>query len=280
MRERFIVALVLIPIGAFFVFTSFWNNFLFFLAFLTVALLINYEVASLLEKIGFHFYLWTNSILVTLSNLSYYLFSLQIYDLGYFYIIQILLLSLLFLVTFFLESLQGKFEDAATNLGMSLAMYILTGIFFPFLILLKAQDHTGWLLFLSLFLTWIGDTGGYFAGKFFGKHKLSFLSSPNKTIEGYIGVLLMTLLAALGCFGLQRWLHTSTNLSLPQFLFLGLAVSIAGSIGDLAESTIKRGLRAKDSSSLLPGHGGFFDRFDSVLFSTPVFYIVLKLMGY
>ncbi|URA09966.1 phosphatidate cytidylyltransferase [Thermospira aquatica] len=280
MRERFIVALVLIPIGAFFVFTSFWNNFLFFLAFLVVSLFINYEVASLLEKRGFHFYLWTNSILVTLSTLSYYLFSLQIYDLGYFYVIQILLLSLSFLITFFLESLQGKFEDAPTNLGMSLAMYILTGIFFPFLILLKAQDRTGWLVFLPLFLTWIGDAGGYFAGKLFGNHKLSFLSSPNKTIEGYAGVLFVTLAATIGCFGLQRWFHTSTNLSLLQFLLLGIMISIAGSIGDLAESTIKRWSKAKDSGSLLPGHGGFFDRFDSVLFSTPVFYIILKLMGY
>ncbi|MCX7882060.1 MAG: phosphatidate cytidylyltransferase [Brevinematales bacterium] len=280
MRERLIVALVLVPIGAFFVFTSFWNNFLFFLAFLSVALLINYEVSSLLEKRGFHFYLWTNSFFVTLSNLSYYLFSLQIYDIGYFYVIQILLLSTFFLTIFFSESLQGSFDGSTTNLGMSLVMYILTGIFFPFLILVKAQDRSGWMLFLVLFLTWIGDAGGFFVGKFFGKHRLAFLSSPNKTIEGYVGVFGASLLSAIGCFFLQKWVHAPTNFSLTQCIILGLLMAISGSIGDLAESTIKRWSRSKDSGSLLPGHGGFFDRFDSVLFSAPVFYLLIKFMGY
>lgn len=280
MRERLIVALVLVPIGAFFVFTSFWNNFLFFLAFLSVALLINYEVSSLLEKRGFHFYLWTNSLFVTMSNLSYYLFSLQIYDIGYFYVIQILLLTVFFLILFLSESFQGSFEASTTNVGMSLVMYILTAIFFPFLILVKAQDRTGWMLFLALFLTWIGDAGGFFVGKLFGKHKLSFLSSPNKTIEGYIGVFGITLLFAVICFFLQKWFHTPTNFSLAQFIFIGFFIALSGSIGDLAESTIKRWSRSKDSGNLLPGHGGFFDRFDSVLFSAPVFYLLIKFMGY
>lgn len=280
MRERLIVALVLIPIGAFFVFTSFWNNFLFFLAFLSVALIINYEVSLLLEKRGEHFYLWINSILVTLSNLSYYLFSLQIYDLGYFYIIQIFLLSSFFLIVFFLESLKGKFDTSMTTLGISLTLYILTGIFFPFLILVKAQDRSGWLLFLVLFLTWVGDAGGYFVGKLFGKHKLPFLSSPNKTVEGYMGVAVLTLLSATLCFFVQKWLSMPSNFSLAQFLLLSVVIIISGSGGDLAESTIKRWSKTKDSSSLLPGHGGFFDRFDSVLFSAPFFYLVIKLMGY
>jgi len=280
MRERLIVALALIPVGAFFIFTSFWNNFLFFVAFLSVALLINFEVHSLLEKRGFHFYLWTNSLFVTVSNLSYYLFGLQIYDLGYFYIIQILLLSVFFLVIFFLESSQGSFDSSPTNLGMSLVMYVLTGIFFPFLILLKAQDRSGWLTFLALFLPWTADAGGYFAGKLFGKHKLPFLASPNKTIEGYIGVLVMSLLAAIACFFVQKWFAMPTNFTLGQFLGIGFMLALSGSIGDLAESTIKRWSRSKDSGNLLPGHGGFFDRFDSILFSTPIFYLMIKFMGY
>jgi|YNPMSStandDraft_1061717.scaffolds.fasta_scaffold00018_32 phosphatidate cytidylyltransferase len=280
MRDRILIALLLIPIGAFFIFTSFFNNFLFFLALLTVAIVINYEVHTMLETRGFHFYLWVNSITVTMSALSYYLFSLGVYDIGYFYILQIMFLSLFLLTIFVIESSQGKFDSSIANIGVSLLLFLLTGVFFPFLILLKAQASNGWFVFLVLFLTWMADAGGFFGGKLFGKNKLSSLSSPNKTIEGYIGVFVFSIFSGVLCFGIQYWFRMPTNFSLFQFILLALAMALTGSIGDLAESTIKRWSKAKDSSNLLRGHGGFFDRFDSVLFSVPVFYVIIKFMGY
>lgn len=123
-----------------------------------------------------------------------------------------------------------------------------------------------WLAFIG---TWSSDTFAYFAGYFFGKHKLCPEVSPKKTIEGFVGGLLgtMTTVAYVG---------SSIGFEFINMAILGLFVCLVATVGDLVESAIKRYTDIKDSGNLIPGHGGILDRFDSVMFTAPFVYYFAK----
>lgn len=147
--------------------------------------------------------------------------------------------------------------------------------FLPFLARLRALPEDGLLLALvALLATWSADTGAYFAGRAFGKHKLYPKVSPKKTWEGLAGGILAGGLAALG---LGRILDGS--LATGHWIALGGLCAISGALGDLFESLIKRSCGAKDSSALIPGHGGVLDRFDGVLFAAPSVFAYVYLWG-
>jgi phosphatidate cytidylyltransferase len=179
-----------------------------------------------------------------------------------------------------IESVSGNFEMSMESITLSLFSYVLLGIFAPLLGLIKRMDMSGWILAILLLLTILTDTGGWLFGKLFGRHKVKFLSSPNKTIEGFFGALILGVLTGTVIFIIQNIFSMPTKFTLPEMAFVTFSVIIASVIGDLGESTIKRWAHMKDSSDLLPGHGGFFDRFDSLIFSTPVYFVIMKLMGY
>jgi phosphatidate cytidylyltransferase len=122
-------------------------------------------------------------------------------------------------------------------------------------------------------LNWVGDIGAYYIGRPFGKHKLAPRVSPKKSWEGSIASVVTS--GLVGTFYLQRFLP---GVPLGQAVALTVAANIAGQLGDLAESAIKRGANVKDSGGILPGHGGFLDRVDSTLFALPVVYAYLKLI--
>ncbi len=121
-----------------------------------------------------------------------------------------------------------------------------------------------WLAF-AMILNWAGDTGAYVAGRRFGKHKLAPAISPAKTWEGAAASVVVSL--GFGVLYLRTFLPMVTW---PEILGLSLAANVAGQIGDLAESAMKRGAGVKDSGTWLPGHGGWLDRLDSCLFAFPV----------
>ena len=129
-----------------------------------------------------------------------------------------------------------------------------------------------WLIF-GLVVNWIGDTGAYYFGRNFGRHKLAPIVSPGKSWEG-AGASAVT--AVL--FGVL-FLPKFVGLAILPAVGVALIANIAGQIGDLAESAIKRGAGVKDSGSLLPGHGGVLDRVDSSLFSLPVLYALMYFTG-
>ena len=122
-----------------------------------------------------------------------------------------------------------------------------------------------WLVIFVFLIVVATDIGGYYFGSKFGKHKLSPVISPKKTIEGALGATLCAVLVALaGVF--------YTKLTLFEAVFAGLLVTISAQLGDLSESLVKRDAGVKDSSNILPGHGGIMDRADGYLFALPVAY--------
>jgi len=129
-----------------------------------------------------------------------------------------------------------------------------------------------WLMF-GLMVNWIGDTGAYYVGRKFGRHKLAPSVSPGKSWEGAAASAVTGVL-----FGL---LYLPLAIKGTSFLAAGalaLAANVAGQVGDLAESAVKRGSGVKDSGSLLPGHGGILDRIDSTMFALPVLYALLTFL--
>jgi phosphatidate cytidylyltransferase len=122
-------------------------------------------------------------------------------------------------------------------------------------------------------LLWINDSGAYLVGTAFGRHRLLERISPKKSWEGFFGGLVLSALVAgllsgwLGVVGRSEW------------IIISLVISIAGTYGDLIESMLKRSMGVKDSGTVMPGHGGFLDRFDSTLLSFPLVYLFISLFG-
>lgn len=123
----------------------------------------------------------------------------------------------------------------------------------------------------ALLILWASDTGAYFAGTFFGKHKLFERISPKKSWEGFWGgaALAMTM-----TYVLTLYFH---SLSLVDWMIVGLLIIIGGTFGDLVESLLKRSIEIKDSGTSLPGHGGFLDRFDGLFISAPFIVAYLEI---
>ncbi len=130
-------------------------------------------------------------------------------------------------------------------------------------------------LVIGIFLLiWSNDTFAFLVGKNFGKHKLYEKISPNKTIEGFLGGFVFSCV-----MGAIIWYY-SRFLTLPIWLGMAVILSIFGTLGDLIQSKFKRQAGVKDSGRLMPGHGGLFDRLDSIIFASPFVYAYLYLLDY
>lgn len=124
------------------------------------------------------------------------------------------------------------------------------------------------LIFFLMLVVWLGDAGAYYVGKKFGKHKLAPRISPKKTVEGLIGGMAASVISAV-----TMHLTFFGEFPLVHAIIVAIVLSVAGVIGDLAESMWKRSADVKDSGTLIPGHGGFLDRFDSIFFTAPILYV-------
>ena len=136
----------------------------------------------------------------------------------------------------------------------------------------------GLLLLLPMFITWASDTGAYAVGKAIGKHKLAPAVSPGKTIEGALGALVVSVIVG---WAYSRWIlrpaaHLDFRWAPAGAVLFSVIVSVSGMIGDLAKSLFKREVGVKDSSHIIPGHGGILDRFDSLLFALPLSYVLFN----
>lgn len=131
---------------------------------------------------------------------------------------------------------------------------------------------------LCLGVPWCADAGAYFTGVFFGKHKLCPRVSPNKTVEGFIGGILFGTLSSVAIGFVYSFVYTNAEFNYLVLLLIGVLASVVSVLGDLTFSLIKRYCNIKDYGSIFPGHGGFLDRFDSVIVSAPlVFFIGLYI---
>ena len=147
------------------------------------------------------------------------------------------------------------------------------------------DDYNGILLLALFFFLWCNDTGAYLTGVTCGRHKLFERVSPKKSWEGFWGGCCFNCLLALALYQASFWgffgqdLHELQHYSRLDWVGLGLTVSVFGTFGDLVESFVKRAVGVKDSGTLLPGHGGLWDRFDSLLMAAPAMMLYLILIS-
>ena len=162
----------------------------------------------------------------------------------------------------------ASLDDALPSSAIAVLATLYVGMLGGSLIRLRNDFAVGWkLVFYLLLVVWLGDAGAYYVGKNFGRHPLSPRISPKKTVEGLAGGIAVSIITAVV---VQATFFK--ELPLVHAIIGGAILSIAGVIGDLAESMWKRSAAVKDSGTLIPGHGGFLDRFDSIFFTAPILY--------
>jgi phosphatidate cytidylyltransferase len=171
-----------------------------------------------------------------------------------------LLAVLLFLTYTVVTKNKFTFDDVAFSIMSTI--YIGMG----FMYFVETREAGGLVyIFYSLFIIWATDSGAYFIGRAMGKRKLWPEISPNKTVEGFFGGILCAVIVSI-----LFVLFSDIDASIIELGIITIFLSIFGQVGDLVESALKRHYNVKDSGTLLPGHGGILDRFDSLLFVWPL----------
>lgn len=266
--SRVLVALVGIPI---IVALCLIGKIPFLIFVLLLGLLAFYEFSGMMK----HKNSYTNRIIGSISVL---LLILNEYSNFIDYHIFFLLIILALLLS---ELFRNK-SSAINNLGSTLLGIFYIGFFAASILNLREFYNTsaftysqgGYLILAILVSIWLCDSAAYFIGSAYGLHKLMPRVSPKKSWEGAIAGFIFAVIGMIAAKSLVLDFLTITNA-----IVIGIIVGLFGQIGDLVESLIKRDANVKDSSAIIPGHGGIFDRFDSLLFTAPIVYLYLKLIS-
>jgi phosphatidate cytidylyltransferase len=174
------------------------------------------------------------------------------------------------LVTLLALALPMRYEDIGSAFARSAAMLLgIVYVFGAFKTAYFLGSLAPWWLAGALAINWVGDSGAYYLGRKFGRHKMAPRISPGKSWEGAAASLVFSIVFTM------LLLPRVLPIAMVMAALVGFAGNLAGQLGDLAESALKRSVGAKDSGTLLPGHGGFLDRVDSALFTLPVVYALI-----
>lgn len=186
--------------------------------------------------------------------------------------LALLILSLIVLV---IKHNEINIFDAS----VSLFGFLYVGLTLSCVYLVRISSYGQFLIWMIFICAWCSDTGAYLVGVNFGKHKITPILSPNKTLEGALGGVLFTGIgsAIYGYIISKIFITEDVNILLV-CIIIGIIGSIFAQLGDLTASSIKRYTKIKDFGKIMPGHGGILDRFDSVLFTAPIVYILLHFI--
>ncbi len=214
------------------------------------------------------------------SYLGYFLLFAMFFLFSYYrwspYATLVLLLITIFINLFLVKDLMlvNKIPLFEKKKYVIIIFYLISSLIFLTLIPSYTGDFTPELVVGIFSLIWINDTFAYLVGKNFGEKKLFERISPKKTVEGFLGGLFFTMIAGY-------LVHFYTELlELHHWIGIAIIMSIFGTLGDLIQSKFKRQAGVKDSGRLMPGHGGLFDRLDSIIFASPFVYAYLQLLNY
>ena len=214
------------------------------------------------------------------NYVSYFVFPISLVYFNYFntsdrliffFIVACLFVKLLLLRDLF--SLKGRNAFRAKKHLITL-MYIVPSMVFLTLIPKQFKDYDTMVLLFVFVLMWVNDSFAFIIGKNFGKQKLFEKISPKKTVEGFLAGFIFTIVAGFIISFFDQ------SLSLYNWIVIGIIASVFGTLGDLVQSKFKRKASVKDSGKIMPGHGGVFDRMDSIIFSSTFVYGFLFLINH
>jgi len=268
LATRVVVALFGIPLM---IFLCIVGKIPFLIFALIIGVVSFFEFSKIISKRKFHPNLFIGTASVVLMILNSYL-----------YFVETHILILIIIPIILLSELLRRGESSTANLGTTLLGIFYIGLFSAALVELREfysdshfQYDNGGYIILSMFASiWICDSAAYFIGSAYGRHKVLPRVSPNKSWEGAVAGFVFSIITMVVAFELIL-----DFLSLKDAILIGIIVGLFGQAGDFVESQIKRDANVKDSSSLIPGHGGIFDRFDSILFSAPIVYLYLYFLN-
>ncbi len=267
LKQRVLTALVLLPLAIWGIYALSDNGFKAVMAVITLLAALEWSKLSGLKSMALRI-TYVVAIFLLLAVINHFLSDRN------FVVLWLAVVSAWWLLSLFrlLSYRQRKVEKLIQIVPSLLAgVPVLTGMFLS--IVLIRQEFGSTSIFILMLLVWGADTGAYFTGRKFGKHKLLPNVSPGKTLEGVWGALITGLLIA----AIVSYAHKADMLALAGFLLTSLLTVVFSIIGDLSESLAKRRSGFKDSGHILPGHGGILDRIDSLTAAAPVFYLGITL---
>ena len=275
MRKRILISILIIPVLAYIIYAPFLSGILFFIFLLFLSFFASREIHQLIrrvmyfknDKTSFLWFVVPPALILTLE------FTIRFVNVlpGAMLYTGASIAGLLFV----LSIIRYGTEQGAHRSFLFFANFIYCGVF-PLLLLLLHGRERGFMLVYFLFITaWVNDAAAYFVGFRFGRTRGLLQHSPNKSLEGYIGAFVVTMVVA-NVFKLI--VREGFSPDLIQTNVMGLAIALTAPLGDLGESLFKRKTGVKDSANFLPGLGGVLDIFDSVLLSVPVYYTLVLLI--
>ena len=282
--SRILSAVVLLPLYLFCLYTEgFWNIPILIISVL-VSISVLYEFYQIaILKFKSHVFVPYGIICAIVVNVLFYFyafskvlgFSSQFSNLDVRIFFAVSMLLICFIVVF--QVFRRPIEGAIVSLSVTVFGIIYLVLSFAHIIFMKALPD-GFFYILALHaIVMVNDSAAYFGGVFFGKHKAGFKVSPNKSWEGYFSGILFSIISMIVLNNIYIVFWDKNLFTVLEAGFLGAFLSLAGNVGDLIESAIKRDGGVKDSGRLIPGHGGMWDVFDALIFTIPLFYYYLKI---
>jgi phosphatidate cytidylyltransferase len=267
--QRLIVAIVLLPIGLWAMFAGEVSFGVMMIVFLTIAM---WEYANLFKSGGYQpaiFILLAGTALFSVSRLLYGQQCDQL-------ILTVLVLAAMAAHNFSFE--RGR-DKAAMDMMITFGGLVYVAFLGSYFIEVRGLPGGEWWILVVLTSVWWADTGGYFIGKAFGKHRLAPRLSPKKSWEGYFAGIVFALGGSVLLLKVYHLLNLPVDpaITYPRALLLGAALSIFPTLGDLGISMMKRYFAVKDSGTILPGHGGMLDRIDSWLWAVAIGYYLITI---
>ena len=277
MKEFYTRSITAIAYATVILLPLFYSEYLFYTIGFVCSLILVFEFIKLISNYNHKFFSRdtgkSNFILYMTFPLYISLFILsknQIFEIVFLIIIVltnvVLGFSLIKNKLFSYSILKNRFIGHFYLVGSLVIFFSLPNIF---------GEYNPYIVFSFLALIWISDSAAYAFGVTFGKRPLFKTVSPKKSIEGFVGGLSFAIMLSI-IFSF----YLSLNITLIQWIILGLLTGCTGTLGDLVQSQFKREAGVKDSGNLLPGHGGLYDRMDSIIFAAPIIYLTLTIFNY
>lgn len=263
LNQRLVVSIILIPVGVLFIKLGGWALTIFVTLLVGIA---SWEFCRLFKTAGY-----APATPIVISGVVVMILARNAFAFKY----QDLILTLVVLIgmTYHLVEYERGRETAAIDFLISMGGIVYLGVLGAHLISLRNLPEGLWWFMLIMPVTWLADSGAYFIGSRYGKHRIAPRLSPKKSWEGYLGGIVFGLLSGL-LFSFL-WGFRSPVITITRGLIVGVVLSTLPVLGDLGESMLKRQIGVKDSSGLLPGHGGLLDRLDSWIWAAAIGYYLV-----
>jgi len=277
MKEFYTRSLTAIAYAAVLLFSLFYNQYLFYFVGFICSLILVFEFIKLITDYNHNFLSIDSgkSNLILYLTFPLYIFLFLLSKNSTFQLVFLLIIILTNIILGF-SLLKKKLFSFSILKNRFIGHFYLVGSLVIFFTMSNVTNsHNPLIVFSFLMLIWVSDSAAYVFGVNFGKRPLFKSVSPKKSVEGFFGGIIFSIILSL-------FFHKYLNLdfTIIQWLIIGLLTSSFGALGDLVQSQFKREAGVKDSGKFLPGHGGLYDRMDSIIFAAPFIYLTIKIFIY